>query len=45
MVVMMVVEIWIVVAAPDWTAESVAVLPASDGLAPVAGIGKIVVTA
>ena len=41
----MVVEIWIVVAAPDCTAEPVAVLPESDWLAPLAGMGKIVVTA
>jgi hypothetical protein len=44
-VVIMVVEIWIVVAPPDWTAEPVAELPEPDWLAPLAGIGKILVTA
>jgi hypothetical protein len=44
-VVMMVVESWIVVTAPDWAAELVAGLPESDWLAPLAGIGKILVTA
>jgi hypothetical protein len=42
-VVMMVVEISIVVAAPGWTTEVVAELPGSDWLAPLAGIGKILV--
>jgi hypothetical protein len=44
-VVIMVVETWIVVIAPDWAAELVAGLPESDWLAPLAGIGRIVVTA
>jgi hypothetical protein len=42
-VVMMVVEISIVVTTPGWTAELVAELPESDWLAPLAGIGKILV--
>lgn len=43
-VVIMVVDIWIVVAAAaDWTAELVALLPDSEGLAPFAGMGRILV--